>query len=148
MKLLHITANPRLSNLSGYSGAANMLSTVGKPGAVKLLTYPFLGLCACPGCGAARSGRALCAARSGALLSGVHPAAVPAWVGPGSAKRYCAPHRVRDTKSHVVRVMLGGISRDESVLATGASTGHGDMVPPWIDAEPAVLHGDDVAKAG
>jgi hypothetical protein len=74
------------------------------------------------------------------LHPGYEAAAVPAWVGPGSAKRYCAPQRVRDTKSHVVRVMLGGISRDESVLATRASTGHRDMVPPWIDAEPAVLH--------
>ena len=27
----------------------------------------------------------------------------------------------------------------ESILATRASTGHRDMIPPWIDAEPAVL---------
>jgi hypothetical protein len=27
-------------------------------------------------------------------------------MGPGSAKRYCAPHRVRDTKSHVARSYL------------------------------------------
>src|SRR5882757_896923 len=43
------------------------------------------------------------------LHPGYEAAAVPAWVGPGSAKRYCAPQRVRDTKSDVVRVMLGGM---------------------------------------
>src|SRR5712671_8231906 len=74
------------------------------------------------------------------LHPGYEAAAIPVRVGPGSAKRYCAPHRVRDTKSHVVRVMLGGISLRESVPATRASTGHRDMVPPWIDAEPAVSH--------
>src|SRR6266851_3681803 len=74
------------------------------------------------------------------LHPGYEAAAVPVWVGPGSAKRCCAPRRVRDTKSQVVRAMLDGISLGELLLATRASTGHRDMVPPWIDAEPAVLH--------